>query len=214
MIGKVGKFKMQKVVITGGQGDIAQAIYRKLMQLGDYEVLTPGREELDVTDILSVRKYFADKSVDVLVNNAGFVVPQSITDCDINIIKKELDINLFGAFNCTHIVLERNKSAKIINIGSSAATKIHGTWSGYCAAKAAVVMATQCWADDGVDVVCVSPGRTATKMRSGLFPEEDKNTLLKPDDFATIVLYAVEGKYKSGTHINVNLQNVENLKNA
>lgn len=214
MIGKVGKVKMKKVVITGGQGDIAQAIYRKLMESGDYEVLTPGRAELDVTDAASVRKYFADKYVDILVNNAGFVMPQSISDCDVSIIKKELDINLFGTFNCTHMVLDKNKKAKIINIGSSAATKVHGTWSGYCSAKAAVVMATQCWADDGIDVVCVSPGRTATKMRSGLYPDEDKTTLLKPEDFATIVLYAIKGKYASGTHINVNLQNVEDLKNA
>ena len=205
---------MKKVVITGGKGDIAQAIAKKLNSLGGYEVMTPGRNELDVTNVSSVENYFNDKKIDILINNAGYVFPQSIANCDVEEIKKELDINLFGTFNCTCAVLKQNRIAQIINIGSSAATKIHGTWSGYCSAKAAVVMATQCWAEDGINTVCISPGRTATKMRTGLFPNEDKDTLLKTEDFATIVLYAVEGKYEVGSHINVNLQNVEELKNA
>lgn len=75
-------------------------------------------------------------------------------------------------------------------------------------------MATKCWAEDGVYTVCISPGRAATKMRSGLYPDEDRRTLLDPDDFATIVLYAIEGKYASGEHINVTVQNVGGLINA
>lgn len=205
---------MKKVLITGGQGDIAQAIAKKLRNQGEYEVRTPGKDEMDVTDTDAVKQFVEKFVPDILINNAGYVFPQTIKDCDIEKEKRALDINLFGTFNCTSAVLKRNKDAKIINIGSSAATKVHGTWSSYCAAKSAVVMATKCWAEDGVYAVCVSPGRTATKMRSGLYPEEDKSTLLKPDDFATIVLYAIEGKYTPGEHINVNLQNVEDLLNA
>ena len=169
---------------------------------------------MDVTSIDEVMKFVENFVPDILINNAGYVFPQSIKDCDMEKEKKAFDINLFGTFNCTAAVLKMNKAARIINIGSSAATKIHGTWSSYCAAKSAVVMATKCWAEDGVYAVCVSPGRTATKMRSGLYPNEDKATLLKPDDFATIVLYAIEGKYAPGEHINVNLQNVGDLLDA
>lgn len=205
---------MKKVLITGGQGDIAQAIARKLLDHGGYEVKTPGKDVMDVTKIDVVTRYVENFVPDILINNAGYVFPQSIKNCDMEKEKKAFDINLFGLFNCTAAVLKRNKEARIINIGSSAATKIHDTWSSYCASKAAVVMATKCWAEDGVYAVCVSPGRTDTKMRRGLYPDEDKMTLLKPDDFATIVLYAVEGKYASGEHINVNLQNVGDLLNA
>lgn len=205
---------MKKVLITGGQGDIAQAIARKLFDKGGYEVRTPGKDELDVTRTDMVREFVEHFKPDILVNNAGYVFPQSIKDCDIEKEKKALDINLFGTFNCTAAVLKVNKAARIINVGSSAATKIHGTWSSYCAAKSAVVMATKCWAEDGVYTVCISPGRAATKMRSGLYPNEDKRTLLHPDDFATIILYAIEGKYAPGEHINVTLQNVGDLINA
>ena len=205
---------MKRVLITGGNGDIAKAIYNILDSTKNYEVKTPGKEELDVTDILSVKSYINKFQPDILINNAGYVVPQSIKDCNILKSKNSLDVNLWGVFNCTSAVLSKNKNAQIINIGSSAATKIHGTWSSYCAAKAGVVMATKCWAEDGVNAVCISPGRTLTKMRKGLYPDEDPKTLLTPNDFAKIVYFAILGKYKSGDHINVNLQNIKELLNA
>ena len=200
---------MKMIVITGGQGDIAKAIKNELMQ--EFEILTPGKEELDVTSIENVSKYFDEHIPDVLINNAGYVKPMSISEFDIYSEKKAVDINLFGTFNCTSAVLRKNNDAKIINVGSSAATKVHGTWSSYCASKAGVVMATKCWAEDGYDVICISPGRTHTKMRKGLFPDEDTETLLKPEDFAKVIRRAVEGKYDSGAHLNVTKDNVKEL---
>ncbi len=112
---------MKTIVITGGNGDIAQSIKKELEN--EYIVLTPGKEELDVTDIKRVNEYFNSQNADILINNAGYVVPYSIGDCDIYSEKKAIDINLFGTFNCTAAVLEKNAKAKIINIGSSAASK-------------------------------------------------------------------------------------------
>lgn len=197
---------MELIVITGGEGDIAKAIKNRLE--GEFEVLTPGKAKLDVTDIAQVEAYFSDHRPDILINNAGYVVQASIAECDIVLEKKVIDINLFGTFNCTSAVLKHNPKAKIINIGSSAAAKVHGNWSSYCASKAGVVMATQCWADCGYDVVCISPGRTATKMRKGLFPKEKPDTLLKPEAFAEVVAKAVYGTYRRGEHINVTKDNV------
>lgn len=208
-----GGIELKKVLITGGNGDIARAIQNKLLCSEEFEVQTPGKNELDVTDIAGVKEYIEGYVPDILINNAGYVLPQSIAECDLKSTRTSIDVNLFGTFNCAAAVLRKNVNAVIINIGSSAATKVHGTWSSYCAAKAGVVMATQCWAEDGIKAVCISPGRTATKMRKGLYPDEDVNTLLKPDDLAQIVMYAVNGKYKWGSHINVTLQNIGALLN-
>lgn len=202
---------MKKILITGGNGDIAKAIDKVLQELGNFEVRMPGKEEMDVTNPADVENFISQWVPDVLINNAGYVVPQSIGNCDMETIKRTLDVNLFGTFNCTASVLRHNPDAQIINIGSSAATKVHGTWSAYCAAKAAVVMATECWAADGKRCVCISPGRTATKMRRGLYPDEDQSTLMDANDFAQIVSYAVLGLYPNGAHINVNLANVKSL---
>lgn len=205
---------MKKVLITGGNGDISKAVIRRLELCGGFEIRAPGRQELDVTRIDSVEAYVEGYVPDILINNAGYVTPQSIRSGEIETYRREIDVNLFGVFNCAAAVLRRNGGAQILNIGSSAATKVHGTWSGYCAAKAAVVMATRCWAEEGVNAVCLSPGRTATKMRKELFPAENPETLLKPDDFAVIVLQAIQGRYPPGSHVNVNVQNVEELKDA
>jgi NAD(P)-dependent dehydrogenase (short-subunit alcohol dehydrogenase family) len=204
---------MRRVLITGGNGDIAKAIIDNLSESGDFEIFAPNKNEFDVTDIKSVNDYIKEIRPDILINNAGYIKPSVISNNNNLIEKKTLDINLFGVFNCTGALLEINKDAIIINIGSSAGTKARGEWSSYCAAKAGVIMATKCWAQEDVKTVCISPGRTATKMRKGLFPDEDQNTLLTSEQFAIIVKKAIDGKYEYGSNIDVNIQNIKELTN-
>ncbi len=199
-----------KVLITGGNGDIAKAIKAELLENG-YIVKAPGKQELDVTDPESVENVIRVFVPDILVNNAGYVVPQSIKNADLEVSKKHIDINLAGVFYCTEIGLKYNSNLQIVNIGSAAAIEIHATWSEYCATKAAVVMATKCWAEDNLYAVVISPGRTKTKMRKGLFPSEDQNTLLEPDLFAKVVMKAIKKEYETGSHIIVRKQNVQEL---
>ena len=202
----------KKVLITGGSGGIAQAL-KSLLEEEGFVVLAPTRVEMDVTNWDSVEAVVKDFVPDILVNNAGYVVPCSIKHMDFESTKKHFDINLGGTFYCTGMALKYNPNLQIVNIGSAAALETHATWSEYCASKAAVVMATKCWAEDGLYAVVISPGRTRTKMRKSLFPEEDQNTLLDPVDFAKVVMKAIHKEYKSGTHILVKKQNVQQLLN-
>lgn len=202
----------KKVLITGGNGGIAQAI-KKHLEEEDYIVFAASRSELDVTNWESIEKVIKDYVPDILINNAGYVVPQSIKEMDLESTKKHFDINIGGTFYCTGIALKYNPDLQIINIGSAAAVESHATWSEYCASKAAVVMATKCWAEDGLYTVAISPGRTRTKMRKFLFPDEDQSTLLEPDDFAKVVMKAVHREFESGSNILVRKQNVQQLLN-
>jgi NAD(P)-dependent dehydrogenase (short-subunit alcohol dehydrogenase family) len=204
---------MKKVLITGGGGDIAKAIVHELELAGNYEVYAPKHSEMDVTDWNSIESVLDQFVPDILVNNAGYVIPESIKNADLNLIKRHIDINLGGTYYCTALALKKNPQLDIVNIGSAAATKIHATWSEYCATKAAVVMATKCWAEDGLYAVCVSPGRTKTKMRKNLYPDEDQSTLMLPEDFAKVVMKAIKHEYPSGSHINVHKEDVKNLLN-
>lgn len=201
---------MKKVLITGGSGGIAQAI-KSLLQANGYEVYAPSRHQMDVTDPQSIDDNMRAFVPDILINNAGYIVDRSIKDCDLDNAKKHIDINLSGTIYCTQLGLKYNPRLEIINIGSAAAIEPHATWSEYCATKAAVVMATRCWAEDGIYSVCISPGRTKTKMRKSLFPDEDQNGLLEPDDFAKVVLKAIKHGYPSGENIIVRQQNVADL---
>ncbi len=200
----------KRVLITGGNGGIAVAIKAELERNG-FVVYAPGRSEMDVTKINSIDSVMSEFIPDILINNAGYVVPQSIKNADLEITKKHIEINLAGTFYCTEIALKYNPNLQIINIGSAAAIEVHATWSEYCATKAAIVMATQCWAEDGLYSVVISPGRTRTKMRKSLYPDEDQSTLLEPTDFAKVVIKAVHKEYATGSHIVVRKQNVSQL---
>lgn len=201
-----------KVLITGGNGGIAQAI-NNLLENDGYTVFAPTRAEMDVTDWNSIENVVRNFVPDILINNAGYVVPQSIKTMDLENTKKHFDINIGGTFYCTGLALKYNPKLQIINIGSAAAVESHATWSEYCASKAAVVMATKCWAEDGLYAVAISPGRTRTKMRKFLFPNEDQSTLLEPEEFAKVVMKGVRKEFPSGSNILVRKQNVQQLLN-
>lgn len=204
--------KNKKVLITGGNGGIAQAI-KMLLEKDGYVVKAPTRQEMDVTNWDSIEAVVKEFVPDILINNAGYVVPQSIKRMDLENTKKHFDVNVGGTFYCTGIALKYNPNLHIVNVGSAAAVESHATWSEYCASKAAVVMATKCWAEDGLYAVAISPGRTRTKMRKFLFPNEDQSTLLEPEDFAKVVMRGVRKEYPSGANILVRKQNVQQLLN-
>lgn len=200
----------KKVLITGGSGGIAQAL-KMLLEKDGFQVFAPSRTEMDVTSLESIKTVIEEFRPDILVNNAGYVVPQSIREANFEGTKKHIDINLLGTFWCAQAALSVNPDVDIVNIGSAAAITTHATWSEYCATKAAVLMATKCWAEDGIYAVCISPGRTRTKMRKELYPDEDQSTLLDPLDFAKVVVKAVKKEYAPGAHIVVRKQNVEEI---
>ncbi len=204
--------KSLKVLITGGSGGIAQAI-KALLEKDGYTVFAPTRQEMDVTSWESIDAVMKEFVPDILINNAGYVVPQSIKQMDLENTKKHFDINVGGTFYCTGIALKYNPDLEIVNICSAASIESHATWSEYCASKAAVAMATKCWAEDGLYAVAISPGRTRTKMRKFLFPDEDQSTLLEPDDFAKVVMKGVRKEYPSGSNVIVRKQNVHQLLN-
>ena len=83
----------EKVLITGGNGDIAKAL-TDLLKLEGYDVKAPGKNEMDVTDIQSIEACISNYKPDILVNNAGYVVPKSIKEADLENSKRHIDINL------------------------------------------------------------------------------------------------------------------------
>jgi len=199
---------MKKVVITGGNGDIAKAIANELNHK-KFEIFLPTQTDLDVTNEEQANNYMQKIKPDILINNAGAIIIENIKENNIKKHKLVLDVNLLGTFVCTGAALKANPKIKIVNIASSAATTPHGGWSSYCASKAAVVMASKCWAQEGLDVICISPGRTHTKMRTSMYPDEDANTLMTPEDFAKALVKIIDGNYEKGVNIDINIKNVK-----
>ncbi len=159
------------VVITGGDGDLAQSIGVELKQAG-FDVLAPGRDALDVTSAASVKAFFADvKQLDLLVNNAGVCRDVSVVKMEDADFAHVVDVNLKGAFLVAQAAVKlmaKQRSGHIVNIGSYSALNGPAGQANYAAAKAGLIGLTQSIAKEygarNVRANCVLPGVLETKM--------------------------------------------------
>ena len=200
-----------KVLITGGNGDIAQAI-AQLLREKEHSVLTPSHEVLNVTNDFEVRTYMIRNKPDVIINNAGIINPQNIViagDSGTNMAddicwEDQILVNLVGTYLCSKYGLISG-AKQIINIGSSAGAKGKAGWSAYCAAKAGVERLTESLHAEGHYATCLRIGRTKTSMRRELFGEEDPDTLMHPMDVAVWVPEIMDNpKLYSGCILDIN----------
>ncbi len=172
-------------IITGGKGDLAQAIARELKAAGA-RAETPGREALDVAAVGSVQAYFAKfERVDLLINNAGFRADAVCARMSEEEWATVVSTNLRGAFLCAQaagLKMMRQRRGHIVNIGSFSARFGTSGQSNYAAAKAGLIGLTQSMARElgkrNVRVNCVLPGFLETKFTADM-PDEAKQRALQ-----------------------------------
>ena len=189
-----------KIVITGGSGAIAQSIAEIVKAIKGCLCLTPSRNELDVTDPINACSYMACFKPSILINNAGCIVPNPIHLCADDEWQKHIAVNLSGAFYCSKYAILAG-CRTIINIGSTSAFQGRPEWGAYCATKAGILSLTETLAEEGINAYSLNPARTKTKMREGLFPNEDQNTLMNPNRIGEFIIKILNGEFKSGSHI-------------
>lgn len=135
--------------------------------------------------------------VDILMNNGGVAIHNSIPK-----IKEEdwdfmMDVNLKGTFLCTQAVFSgmcSQGSGHIINIASSAGKQGAGKFGAYTASKFGVTGFTQVTDAEGlpfgVKATAVCPGAADTKQRAQNH-DDDTSQLLQPEDVAELILFVV-----------------------
>jgi short-subunit dehydrogenase len=123
-----------------------------------------------------LKKHF--KSVDVLINNAGYLINKSILEITQQDIEKSYQTNVFGLIkNCQAVIPFMNKGGHIVNIGSmggfQGSVKFPGL-SIYSSSKAAVASFTECLAEELKDTQiktnCLALGAAQTEMLNEAFP--------------------------------------------
>lgn len=183
-------------IVSGGAGDIGQAIAQRLhaagakVALGD---LVPARvaqkklrrfhyTEVDVSD-RSALDLWLDRVThdvgppDLIVPNAAVVEiarPLAVAD---EAWRRTLDINLTGAFLFAQLAAQRlvrhKRSGRIVFVGSWAAHAPHPQIIAYCAAKAGLRMAMQCLALElaphGILVNEIAPGKVDAGLSRKIF---------------------------------------------
>ena len=155
-------------IVTGGGGDIGQAIALRLAQDGhkvavadlDLAAATDASAEinrtlpeqtsaveLQVADNDSVQAAVEDVlakwgRIDILVNNAGITRDNFLDRLELEQWNQVIGVNLTGSFLCAKAVapiMRQNRYGRVVNISSVAA--VHGalTCVNYCASKAGVL---------------------------------------------------------------------------
>jgi len=180
---------MRTAIVTGAGGDIGRAIAAALLEDG-YAVLVadiagPSAEaaaaelgpdakpcQCDVTDPASVARLaeaaVAMGEVAVLVNNAGGVTSPSLQSTSVEQWRRDLALNLEGAFNCFRAVEAQLKATKgsVVNIASVNGLGVFGH-PGYSAAKAGLLQLTRMIAVEygqyGIRCNAVAPGTVMTQ---------------------------------------------------
>jgi short-subunit dehydrogenase len=109
--------------------------------------------------------------IDILVNNAGITMRALFEDVDLDVIRKVMEINFFGAVYATKYCLPEIKKNKGSIIGISSIAGFRGLPGrvGYSASKFALNGFLECLRTEllktGVHVLTASPGFTATEIR-------------------------------------------------
>lgn len=190
------------IVITGAGQGIGAAIARRFAVPGARLVLVDVNAELleqlagslegtgcevlqvcaDVADKQQVAELFARvvdhfAGVDVLVNNAGIIRDNLISNISEQDWDQVLDVNLKGAFLCCQAVfptLKKQRAGKIVNIVSRAWLGSIGQ-ANYTASKGGLVSLTRSLALEfarfQINVNAVAPGAIDTPMTQGLSDE-------------------------------------------
>jgi len=197
-------------IITGAGRGIGAAIAREFCERGHYFYAFSRWFDVDVSVYESVKKafegfYHPDANLpEVLINNAGIVEMGSILELSPKAWEEQIAVNLNGVFYCCkeYVKLLRAKRAtgKIINIASTAGmlTPRPGR-SAYAASKAAVISLSLSLAEelrpDGIKVYCIAPGACNTDMRRQIYPDDDFENMMQPEELARFVVDIAENGY-------------------
>jgi NAD(P)-dependent dehydrogenase (short-subunit alcohol dehydrogenase family) len=191
------RFDGQTVLVTGASSGIGRATALAFAAAGANVVLVARRAAAlckvatqaraaggaalavtaDVTDPVAVAACFRKavkrfERIDVVVNNAGVLIPARVADIDPADLQRMLDVNLFGALHVMQAAVKQMQSqpggGHIVNVASLAGRRGFSPLGGYCASKFALVGLTEALRTEllggNVGVSLVLPGVIDTPM--------------------------------------------------
>ena len=223
-------FKDKVVVITGGTEGIGKALVNTFIDAGA-KVATCARNydklytlQLQHTSVMlhtmacdlsseqDCRRFIESTiktfgGIDILINNAGVSMRALFRDADVDVIKKVMDINFYGAVHCTKFALESilERRGSVVGISSIAGYRGLPGRSGYSASK----FALQGWMEalrtellhTGVNVMWVCPGFTASNIRNAALNKDgkaqgespmDEGSMMTAEEVSQHIIKAIE----------------------
>ena len=217
-------FRDRVVVVTGASSGIGRATALAFAAAGARLGLVARRQALlddvaaladaeclavpaDVTDPAAVASAFAAiharfGRVDVVVNNAGILIPSRVLDIDPADLEAMLRVNLFGALSVMQAslrIMRAQQSGSIVNVGSLASRRGMPDLGGYCATKFALVGLTESLRSElhgePIHVGLVLPGIVETPMVANVSHDQEfldlwPSTLNMPPSWVVWAIFA------------------------
>jgi NAD(P)-dependent dehydrogenase (short-subunit alcohol dehydrogenase family) len=151
--------------------------------------------------------------VDVLINNAGIIVRESVEDTTPAIWDRIMAVNLRGPFLYARALVPSMKARRqgfIVNVSSRAGVFGFATQTAYCASKFGIEGLTRSLAlelvDCGVVAVSVTPGYPMrTPMSYTTYTARDREVWKEPEEIAKGLLLLVAGRSPAMTGGRFNL---------
>jgi short-subunit dehydrogenase len=228
-------FQNKVIVITGGSEGIGKALIEALIPLGA-KVATCARNHdklyqlqmnhagsmlhavaCDVSKEQDCKRFIESTiktfgGIDILINNAGISMRALVKDVDVEVMRKVMDINFFGAVYCSKLALPSiiERKGTIVGISSIAGYRGLPGRSAYSASK----FALQGWlealrielVDSEVNVMWVSPNFVTSNIRNAALDSEgkaqkenpmDESKLMSAEECARHILEAIEKRKRS-----------------
>ena len=189
-------FKGRTVLVTGASSGIGREAALAFAAAGANLVLVARRAKVlakvatearklgaatlvasaDVTEAAAVAGAFLKAvkrfgTVDIVVNNAGVMIPSPVVDLRTADLRRMLDVNLIGALHVMQEAVKRMRQqghGHIVNVGSLAGRRGFSPLGGYCASKFALVGLTEALrtelVGEPINVSLVLPGVIDTPM--------------------------------------------------
>ena len=196
-----------KVVITGRDLRRMEEVKKALdLQGTEYLglIMDAGREEDNKRMVEETMDKFG--RIDILINNAGISMRALFADLGMDVFRKVMDTNFYGAVYATKYALPhilRSKGA-IIGISSINGHRATPARSAYSASKYALEgffesLRTEVM-KQGVHVLVVSPGFTGTNIRNEALDKDgkpqgesprDEGKMMAPEEVARAILRGV-----------------------
>jgi NAD(P)-dependent dehydrogenase (short-subunit alcohol dehydrogenase family) len=203
-------------IVTGGTKGIGRGIAEALIDAG-LRVCISSRHQTEIDDAVrelgngatgfvcdvrdheQVKALFAFTArefggVDVLINNAGIGIFETVERTSPEDFRAVLETNVFGVYYCCHEAIPAMKQrggGYIINISSLAGANPHPRMAAYNASKFALNGFSEALMQevrhDNIKVSYIMPGSVNTEF-GGDSPSDEKSWQLTPADIARVVV--------------------------
>ena len=200
---------MNNIIVTGSSRGIGAAIAKEWCKRGEknlyYQI--SRWSDFDISDFKQFEEFMKDfynfskeYYPIALINNAAIAVQGSILETDMNIVKKQFNINFNAIVNTTKeytkFCINKKIKGKIVNIASTAGLGARPGRAIYAATKAALINFSLSMSEElkpyGIKIYIVCPGAVNTDMRHELEPDDDFKNMLQPHEVGKFVCNLIE----------------------